>query len=247
MKPSKRNSLNGGSRDMQRNTSRRPPAARDNDESTFTKILNDLIVRIPGAYAAALVDCDGESVDYAGSLAPFDIKVAAAHWRIILGLVTDMNASCALGSVRTFAVRAGKQSIVVRSMPDGYAIIVLCTRRAGFGQTARAFSACAYELAAEAGWKLLPEFTSWFPVTVECDARRRPARIVYGGLAEPVEVLGSLAARTSGLARRERGFRIRLASGPEITVVREPNGHWYVEESFGVESHERISLTSGSA
>ena len=41
-----------------RNISRRPPAFRDTDESPFTKILRDLIVRIPGAYASALLSMD---------------------------------------------------------------------------------------------------------------------------------------------------------------------------------------------
>lgn len=216
-----------------RNSTRRPPAPRDMDASPFQRLLAELIARLPGAFASALVDPEGETVDYAGSLPPFDIKVAAAHWRIVLAQMGELERDDRLGPTRSLAVRAGRQSILLRALPDGYALIVLLTRRAGFGSTARAFSACSYDLAVEAGWQVEPAGASWFPITVECDPQRRPIRIVYGGLAEPVEVLGAIPARTAGLARGERGFRIRLASGPEITVIRELSGHWYAEEHFG--------------
>ena len=39
---------------------------RDQVPSTFTAILERLVAAIPGAHAAALVDYEGETVDYAG-------------------------------------------------------------------------------------------------------------------------------------------------------------------------------------
>ena len=46
---------------------RRPPrSSRDQHESAFASILRLLVARVPGARAAALVDCLGETVDYAG-------------------------------------------------------------------------------------------------------------------------------------------------------------------------------------
>src|ERR1700730_10328586 len=59
-----------------------PP--RDQEASTFAAILNDLVVRLPGAFAAALVDGEGETVDYGGKVDPFDAKINAAHWRLVL-------------------------------------------------------------------------------------------------------------------------------------------------------------------
>ena len=41
-----------------------------------------------------------------------------------------------------------------------------------------------------------------------------------------VEVLGAVM----GLPERERGFRVRLATGKEITLVREAGHHWYADE-----------------
>ncbi len=199
-------------------------APRDMDKSPFSPILEDLVRRVGGSEAVALVDLGGETVDYAGSASPYDIKVAAAHWRIILAQLAEVPR---LGRPRVLLVRSSKKSVIVRALPDDYALVVLLVRRSGFMASGRALSHCEKALAREAGWALDPLETSWFAVSVECDARRRPTRIVYGGLEERVEVLGSLV----GMSRRETGFRVRLASGPEITLIREAGSFWYVEES----------------
>ncbi len=206
------------------------PPKRDMEASPFAMILGDLIERIHGAYAAALVDNEGECVDYSGKIPPFDIKVAAASWRIILAQMVDARS---MGDTRFMSIRAKNQTITLYALPDGYALVVLLRPRAGLAGTMRAFSACAYALATEAKWELTSEVAPWFPVTVSVDRRGRPVRIVYGGLAEPLEVIGVLAGGDARLTRRERGFRIRLASGPEITIVREATGYWYAEERFG--------------
>lgn len=199
------------------------PPARDMVASPFAPILDGLISRIPGAFAAALVDAEGETVDYAGNIDPFDIKVAAAHWQIILKQLEELSY---LGKPNRIIVRGTSRSVIVRTLQDGYSVVLLVTRRGGFASSERAFSACIYALNIEAGWKTASRLPPWFPITVLTDDKKRPHRIVYGGLAESVEVLGHLV----GLNRGELGFRIRLASGPEITIVREPGGHWYAEE-----------------
>ncbi len=57
-----------------------------------------------GALAAALVDGEGETVDYAGLLSPYDIKVLAAEWRIVLAVLHDSR--LAFSHVTTLTVRA---------------------------------------------------------------------------------------------------------------------------------------------
>lgn len=202
----------------------KPP--RDQEASAFTLILDDLVARVPGAVAAAFVDAEGECVDYAGWLAPFDIKVAAAHWRIILH---QLGSLAWMGTARTLVVRGAARSTVARVLHDGYALVLVLGRRAGFAMPERAFSACEVSIAIEAGWPMESYGARWFAVLVEVDAKRRPVRIVYGGLAESVEVLG----RIVDTSPREQAFRVRLASGPEITLVREQGGFWYAEEPVG--------------
>jgi hypothetical protein len=188
------------------------------DASPFAAILLDLIGRVPGAYAAALVDREGETVDYAGESDPYDVKVAAAYLRICL---QQIEACGALGTPRAIVVRGSKKSFVARQLEEGYAFIVLLRRRAGFTASNRAFAVCARALAKEAGWRTSSEGPSWQPVVVAVDKRGRP-RSVDG---RPVDVLGSVM----GLPPRERGFRVRTGDGNELTLIREACRCWYTD------------------
>lgn len=200
-----------------------PTPARDMDASPFSEILADVVRRVPGAFAAALVDEEGETVDYTGELDPFDVKVAAAHWRVILAQLEQIPL---FDGVRVLAVRGSTRGVLLRTLPERYALALVLRRRAGFSRTERPLSHAEQAIAREAGWRTQRTSATWFAVSVTCDERGRPMHIVYGGLEESVEVLGTLM----GLRRREAGYRVRLASGPEVTLVREPGGFWYVEE-----------------
>lgn len=193
------------------------------DLTSFAKLLSDLIGRLPGAFACALVDLGGETVDYAGLCEPFDVKVAAAHMRIVLN---DLEEYGALGRPRWVVLRGANKSFVARRLPEGYALVVMLRRRAGFTAATRAFAVCERELAVEAGWKNV-DVPAWFPISVEVDRRGRPTRLgSVGAPALAVEVLGAVM----GLDRNERGFRVRTESGSELTVVREPGNTWYADE-----------------
>ena len=201
-----------------------PP--RDTDVTPFASILGDLLTRTPGAFAAALVDVLGETVDYTGHVDPFEVKVAAAHWHIVLNEIKTLNW---LGSPRIFIVRGATKSFIVHAMADNYAIVLLLNRRAGFGASKRALAICERALAAEAGW-VAPTTPTWLPVEVHCDRAKRPSRVTMKGSTVSVglEVLGSVM----GLSGREQGFRVRLDSGAELTLVRETGGFWYTDEPF---------------
>jgi hypothetical protein len=195
--------------------------------TAFARILHALIARLPGAYACALVDLGGETVDYAGVVNPFDVKVAAAHMRIILN---DLDEYGAIGKPRWVVLRGQRRSFVARQLPDGYALVVMLRRRAGFTASARAYAACERALAVEAGWSPPKDGAAWFAVEVEVDRRGRPIKVDAGPKARDVkvEVFGSVM----GLLRNERGFRARTATGGELTLVREAGNTWYADEDL---------------
>ena len=203
---------------------------RDQRESAFTAILGAFVRRTPGARAAALVDLDGETVDYAGRADPYALKVAAAHWRILLA---QARAQPALARTEWISVRAAAQSFLVRGLPDGYAMLVVLDRTLGLPAVLRrAFDACAGELGREAGWPKANANTnanvtvSWFALDVLSE-KNRPVAIQRGADVDPVEVIGVLS---QGLGPLEQGWRVRTASGVEVTLVREPGGFWYADE-----------------
>jgi hypothetical protein len=227
MNPGRRSARPAGSQAVSERpgarASARPLSARDTDATAFTAILGDLVSRIPGAHSAALVDSLGESVDYTGSALPFDIKVAAAHFRVV---VDETRAWTPFRDLRTLVVRGAVKSFVVRVLPDDYAVVVLLGRRAGFSPM-RALDACERALVAEAGLAGRP-VGLWTCVAVECDARKRPKRVtpLEGEGGTGVEVLGSM----KGLPNGDRAFRVRLDTGEEVLLVRERGGIWYAEE-----------------
>lgn len=225
---------------MKRRESRAPGpnpglANRDMQRSAFAPILDELITRIPGALGAALVDREGEAVDYAGCASAFDIRVCAAHWKIVLN---EIEASATIGAPRSLVVRCEKRSFLAHALPEGYAVVLLIRRRGGFAPSPRALSVCESALRVEAGWSSSSPNRPWFCVAVSCDARSRPAKIrarTDVGLDVPIEIVGRLV----GLSRAERGYRARLPNGAELTLVREPGGTWYSDEDINAAPKER--------
>lgn len=193
---------------------------RDTDPTPFTPILDALLCRLPGALAAALVDREGETVDYSGRGDPYDMKVAAAHGRILLNEIDNLGF---LGTARWLVVRAAKRTFVTRSLPDAYALVLLMKRRAGFTRSSRAFLVCERALAIEAGWSSPVPKVTWHSVEVQHDRRGRPCKV--GSLR--VEVLGAVM----GLPAYERGFRVRVQDGSELTLVREARNAWYADDN----------------
>lgn len=209
---------------------------RDTDETPFATLLADLLARVPGAIGAVLVDGEGECVDYTGHVDPFELKVAGAYFTIVLSAAAAR--PLPVGTLRTFHLRAAKRSFLVHVLPESYALILLLRHRAAFMASARAITLCERALAKEAGWQA-PDGPSWHPVRVDCVARR-PVRIAAEPSSGPrsrargsstprahaVEVMGSLVLADA----RERGYRVRLDTGAELTIVREAGGRWYADE-----------------
>lgn len=199
-------------------------APRDQAPSTFAAILEDLLEAIPGAQAAALVDFEGETVDYAGALDTFDLKVSAAHWQLVLRDVTETR----LGTPHQLVIRARARSYIIRQIQPGYAVVIVLHPRAAFAASERALQEADARLCAEAGWAVPHASTRWYGVDVETEAsdRCRPARLRGADGWQPVEVMGAMV----GLRPREKGFRVRLPSGAEMLLVRERMGRWFADE-----------------
>ncbi len=203
-----------------------PP--RDMEATPFSAILGDFLARLPGAIAVALVDSGGETVDYAGKYDLFELKVMAAHFRILLGTAGVLVGEAA--PPRSLVVRARTRSILALLAPDGYAVVVVLGRRAGFARHEIAADRMMQALAQEAGWALEGQ-TRWEQVEVRRDRRGRPLELLMPrpaaeGLAgdaaasSPLEVLGTFGTN---------GYRVRRPDGHEFSLVREPKNAWYCD------------------
>ncbi|HEY4118249.1 MAG TPA: hypothetical protein VGM56_10345 [Byssovorax sp.] len=213
------------------------------DGSAFSQILDDLVRLTPGAVAAALVDAEGETVDYAGYLEVFDVKIAAAHWQIALRALDEEN----ITRPQQIVIRARAKSYVLRSIgPESYAVVLIVHKHAAFAVSERAMSDVDARLSREAGWPVRRD-SEWCSVEIETRAETtpprarasngekssraareelRPARMRVAGTWQPLEVMGCLV----GLRAGERGYRVRLPTGVEMTLVRERFGRWFSDE-----------------
>lgn len=212
---------------------RRSLVRRDQGLSPFSAVLMRLCDSV-GAAGAALVDGEGETVDYAGAIDPFDIKVTAAEWVVVLELLHRSRVA-AFRETDEVALRGAKKSFLLKNIGNGYALVLVLVPHA-FGASRRALAEAVRELCEEAGLPLPRsaegDRDAWRRVevlTVAADPRR-PSAVWVGGAWSPVEILGRLSA---GLGSREIGYRARLSSGAELMLVREPLGRWYSDTPLG--------------
>lgn len=207
----------------------RAMAPRDQAASAFSAILMRLC-DATGALAAALVDSGGETVDYAGALDPFDVKVGAAEWSIVLRIATEAQ-SCHWQSTSQILVRAQTRSFAVVRLTEGYAIVLQLLPRC-FRVSQRALAEARREIAQEA--RLDPCVAEDCPEPwVRIDVRTRPGTrtpiaLWWAGQWHPLEILGRYAR--AQLGPKELGYRARLPKGAEVTLVREPFGLWYADQ-----------------
>lgn len=203
------------------------PAQRDQDATIFSQILRRLLRNAPSARGAVLVDFEGETVDYAGEIDPFELRVAAAHWQIVLAQLQPPG----IFGARQIVVRTNKRGYIVRRIHGTYALVLVLHRRAAFAVSQRALCEADALLCAEAGWPL-PNVAYWFGLEVESDPRdrTRPVRMRVGGNWYDLDVIGCVV----GLSPRERGYRVRLSCGVEVTVIRESGGRWFTDEHIEI-------------
>lgn len=211
--------------EQRRSRRARPAPPRDQNATTFTTILERLLESIPGTRGAVLVDSDGETVDYAGVLDPFDLKIAAAHWQIVIAELDALEHFC---DSRQVTVRARNRGYIVRRLPEGYGIVLVVHARAAFAASERAIDEIEADLCVEAGWERPAGSAKWFRVEVETQPPEhvRPCRMRAAGTWQTIEVLGTMV----GLRPREKGFRVRLAGGAEMSLVRECRTRWFADE-----------------
>ena len=212
-------------------TSRQLFGRRDQMPSSFAPTLGRLCSSA-GVVGAALVDCDGEAVDYAGRVSPFDIRVAAAEWRIMLSRLERCRQT-PLRDTRQVMIRGVNKSFGAVLLPEGYALVLQLLPRC-FRVSPRALSEAVREICENAGleWPA-PEGQSpasqWMRVQVnESPApQRRPRSVWVHRKWLPVEVLGRCVGPE--LLPNEIGYRVRLLGGAEVTLVREPLAHWFAD------------------
>lgn len=206
--------------------------SRDQGPSPFSGILTRLC-EASGALGAALVDGEGETVDYAGRVDTYDLRVAAAEWRLALSVLEEVASSPAhaWAAASEVLVRSAGRSFAVAALTEGYALVLVLPRHS-FRLSRRALAQTTDELEAEAG--LLRrgprERLRWARVDVQTSHGdpRRPSAVWHDSAWRPISILGRM--KHQDLEAHELGYMARLATGRELLLVREPLGKWFAAD-----------------
>jgi len=199
---------------------------RDQALSTFAATLGRLCDVLP-AHAAALVDGEGETVDYAGRLTPYETRVAAAEWQLVAAGLKEGDASLS-PPIEELLVRARNGSYAAFSIDEGYILVLLLPKRA-FSVSRRAVIEAIRELCKEAGLAVPARYFGehWYHVEVQEDEETRPTSVWLEQKWMPALVIGRFSQPDATFV--ERGYRVMLEDGNELTLVRERLGRWYRE------------------
>lgn len=209
-------------------------AHRDQAESSFNLILEDFLEIVPFARGAAIVDTDGETVDYAGELDPFDLRVAAATFQIVM---CELRSCPYLSRLQQISVPMGRAGYLLRVLDPSYSLLIVLRTLGTYSVSPRALLELESRILTEAGLARVRPLR-WHRVDVKTNERStrpvalRPAFRAWDPEApEPgpwmsVEILGTVV----GVGTEERGYRVRLPTGAEIMLLREKSRLWFSDE-----------------
>ena len=96
----------------------------------FKRLLTNLVEAVPGASGAILADWEGEAVEQHCDGDPFEMKVTAAHWGIMLTRLKDLHAKYPTGPVQESVISTDEQHVIVGAIGDEYTLVMTMSRDA---------------------------------------------------------------------------------------------------------------------
>jgi hypothetical protein len=199
---------------------RRPPMfARGLDATGFTEPLESLVTELPEALSATFIDDEGEAVDLAARVDPFEARVAGAVLALPLHLARAFARKAGLGEVLGLWVVGAHRAALTAFVGDGLDLVLVVEGTGGRERVREALAETAATLRYEAGLAGdAPAFAvesrrlssgSDRPVAVTERGVRREVREVLGVRYE--EAVTHVLVRTDG--PRELLLRYDAATG----------------------------------
>jgi hypothetical protein len=115
-------------------------------------MLASLVERVSQARGAVFCDHEGESVELVirdSTLAEYEMKVAGAQLAAIWLNLHDTVSGCGAGAVLELQVACAAGTLLCRSLPDGYYVVLLLGRGGSGASAAFALRSAARQIAAE--------------------------------------------------------------------------------------------------
>ena len=96
----------------------------------FKRLLTTLVEAVPGASGAILADWEGEAVEQHSLLDPYEMKVTAAHWGILLTRLKGLHEKFSTGVVHESVISTDKQYVIIGALGDDYFLVMTLNRDA---------------------------------------------------------------------------------------------------------------------
>lgn len=210
-------------------------APRDQVESAFTEILRRLRMKVPAVLAAVFVDTEGECIDYASKIDPYDAKVSAAHMLMMMDLVQGTRAKVGFGEPFLLEISTDQRDLWVMRMGGEYVLVVVLTPDCDRAEITHALATASAEFRGEVGLDAPTWEGSGKRLSVRVRAspgwRYAPDGWVAGGVRVTIsDVLGRWT-ESNDAGEEVICFRVRTSDGQELTLVHDPNADgWLVSE-----------------
>ena len=102
--------------------------------STFARILEQVVAAIPGARGAIFVDWEGEAVDAFSRLSYTGIRLVGAHWGVVYNQLKLAMQRLRLGAPVELVLRFAREQVIIRRVTDDYLALVTLESGADFGR-----------------------------------------------------------------------------------------------------------------
>ena len=95
----------------------------------FNYLLTNLLVDVPQAVGAILVDPEGEAVEWVTRHNdPFDLKVEGAYHSIFMRQFEQLTDQVDAGPITSFVIEGSRLVTLTEALPDGYYVVLVVDR-----------------------------------------------------------------------------------------------------------------------
>jgi hypothetical protein len=116
----------------------------------FNYLLTNLLVDVPQAVGAILVDPEGEAVEWVTRHGdPFDLKVEGAYHSIFMRRLEEISTSSKAGAVESFILECSDLVTLTQALPDGYYVVLVVDRSGSQAQALHRLRRAARVIAKE--------------------------------------------------------------------------------------------------
>lgn len=192
---------------------RRAILPRDSDRTGFTATLEALLDLLPDALCATFLDSEGETIDLATRVDPFDARIYSAEFALPLASMRAASRELGVGTTRELRLVGDARCVLVRSVSEECDLLVVLDGQRTLGRASFECARASVRLAFEAG------VPSWRPASLSpvTSAGALPQAFLEDGRTRRVaSVLGAADSTIT------ESLLVRTVDGDECVIARDP-------------------------